>query len=489
VGHSLLGAAISETHSATLIFLGDRVYKLKKPVDLGFLDFSTRAAREAVCHREVELNRRLAPDVYLGVADVLGPDGAPCDHVVVMRRLPEERRLATLARAGGPLDREVRDLAHVMARFHEAAMAPAPEIAAEAASRDALARRWDQNLEVLEGAAGVVVDAPVVARVAGVAREYLAGRSALFEHRLAAGRVRDGHGDLLADDIFCLEDGPRVLDCIEFDDRLRIGDVLADVAFLAMDLERLGRPDLSSAFLTRYRELTADTWPASLAHHYLAYRASVRAKVACIRHGQGGYDSARSDARLLLELADRHLRAGRVRLVVVGGLPATGKSTVAAGVAGHLGAVHLRSDELRKELAGLSAAAAAPAALGEGIYERGSTEATYRALLDRAAALLAMGESVVLDATFGDPRWRSEAAHVAQQTVADLTELRCATPIEVAAARAARRFRLGADVSDADDTVVRALAPAEVAWPTAATINTSGTPDDAIAAAMAVVEA
>ncbi len=487
MGLSQLGSAISETHSATLIFVGDRVYKLKKPVDLGFLDFSTRAAREAICHREVALNRRLAPDVYLGVADVMGPDGDPCDHIVVMRRLPEDRRLATLARGGAPLEPELRDLAHVIARFHEAAEVPALSLATEVAGRDALAIRWEDNVEVLERVAGEVVDAEVVARVAGAAHRYLAGRSELFEQRIAAGRVRDGHGDLLSDDIFCLDDGPRVLDCIEFDDRLRIGDVLADVAFLAMDLERLGRSDLSVAFLDRYQELTADTWPASLAHHYLAYRASVRAKVACIRHGQGGSD-ARADARLLLDLADRHLRAGRVRLVVVGGLPATGKSTVAAGVADAVGAVHLRSDEIRKELAGLPPGVGAAADIGEGIYELRSTEATYRALLDRAAMLLGMGESVVLDATFRDPRWRVAALGVAERGGADLTELRCTVPIELAAARAAARFGLGADASDADDGVVRALAATEVAWPGATTIDTSGDRGAAAAAALAIVD-
>lgn len=487
MGQSPLGASIRETHSATLIFLGDRVYKLKKPVDLGFLDFSTRAAREAACRREVELNRRLAPDVYLGVADVLGPDGEPCDHLVVMRRLPEDRRMATLARGGAPLEREVRELAHLIARFHEAADVCAPAIARDAAGRDALARRWQESLQLLEGCAGPVVDVEVVARVARMAHRYLGGRSALFEHRIGAGRVRDGHGDLLAEDIFCLDDGPRVLDCLEFDERLRLGDVLADVAFLAMDLERLDRADLGVAFLDRYRELTADTWPASLAHHYLAYRASVRAKVACIRHGQGAAD-ARADARLLLDVVDRHLQAGRVRLVVVGGLPATGKSTVAAGVAEAVGAVHLRSDEIRKELAGLPAGAGAPADFGEGIYEGRSTDATYQALLDRATTLLQMGESVIIDATFRDPRWRAAAVRVAERAVADLTELRCAVPTDLAAGRAARRSALRSDASDANADVVRALVSSEVVWPSATTIDTSGAPGAAITAATAVVE-
>lgn len=418
-------AALRETHSAIVFLVGERAYKLKKPVNLGFLDFRTREAREAVCHREVELNRRLAPDVYLGIADIVGPDGSVCDHLVVMRRMPEDRRLATMVEVGMPVERDLRHLAHVVAAFLDRAdTSPA---AREAASRDALGARWEANITTIEEFAGSVVDPDLAGSVALLARRYLAGRDPLFEHRIAAGRARDGHGDLLADDIFLLDDGPRVLDCIEFDDGLRYGDVLADVAFLAMDLERLDRPDLGDLFLAAYRELAADTWPSSLAHHHVAYRADVRAKVACIRHAQGDLDAG-DEARRLLEMTRRHLEAARIRLVVVGGLPATGKSTVAAGVADAIGAVVLRSDEVRKELAGLAAGSHAVAAVGEGIYRPEATGATYRELLDRAGKLLGLGESVVLDATWHDSDWRQAAAALAEEAVADLTELRCEAP-------------------------------------------------------------
>src|SRR5207248_5092618 len=168
--------------------------------------------------------------------------------------------------------------------------------------------------------------------------------------RIALGAVRDGHGDLQAEDIFCLDDGPRILDCIEFDDRLRHVDVLADVAFLAMDLERLGAPEAAATFLARYREFARESYPPSLAHHYIAARAHVRCKVACLRHRQGD-DGGADAARGLLDLTARHLEAARVRLVLVGGLPGTGKSTVAAALADATGWVVLRSDEVRKDVA------------------------------------------------------------------------------------------------------------------------------------------
>jgi hypothetical protein len=467
-----------------VLLVGDRAYKLKKPVDLGFLDFSTVAARKAVCLREVELNRRLAPDVYLGVADVLGPDGAVCDHLVVMRRMPEDRRLSTLVAAGVPLEADLRQLAHLIAAFLE--RADQPPAAREAASRDALAARWEASFATIDELGGPVVDPSDAARVALLARQYLRGREPLFDRRIAAGHARDGHGDLLADDVFLLEDGPRVLDCIEFDDALRHGDVLADVAFLAMDLERLGRRDLGDLFLAEYRELTADTWPSSLAHHHVAYRAHVRAKVACIRHAQGD-QAARDEARRLLEIARSHLESGRIRLIVVGGLPATGKSTIAAGVADSIGAVVLRSDEVRKELSGHAAGSHAVSPVGTGIYAPDVTAATYRELLDRARALLGLGESVVLDATWHDPEWRRAAAALAEETFAELVELRCVTPLDVAVARATHRLAEGSDASDADAAVIGAMASTEAPWPTATSIDTAATAGRAVAEAIATV--
>ncbi len=465
--------AVAETHSAMVFFVGDRAYKLKKPVAFGFLDFRRREVRELMCHREVELNRRLAPDVYVGVADIMGPEGLLCDHLVVMRRMPAARRLATLVSDGSPVDDELHRLAHLMAAFHAGA-ATSAEID-EAAGRDAVASRWEKNAVEMAPFVGPVLDPAVGGRVIGLARRYLAGRAPLLADRIAQGRARDGQGDLQAEDIFCLDDGPRVLDCIEFDDRLRWGDVLADVAFLAMDLERLGRPDLARLFLDAYREFTADTWPASLAHHHIAYRAQVRSKVACLRWEQGDGASA-EEARQLLALAAQHLHAGRVRMVVVGGLPGTGKSTLAAGLGDALGAVVIRSDEVRKQLAGLDPTTPAAAAFGQGLYRPELTSATYDEVLDRARSCLVHGESVVLDASWHDPSWRDRARRLAADAVADLDELRCVAPPEVIDARTGSRAARGRDASDATATISRAFAETEVPWPSAMTIDTTPPP-------------
>ena len=473
--------AVAETHSAAVFFVGDRAYKLKKAVDRGFLDFSTRERRLAACEREVELNRRLAPDVYLGVADVVGPDGEVCDHLVVMRRMPPDRRLSALVAAGADVDDHLWRLSHLLAAFH--GRAERHPDADRAAGIDATAARWRANTREMGPFTGRFLDAATVARVQDLADRYLAGRAPLFERRVADGRACDGHGDLLADDIFCLDDGPRVLDCLDFDARLRFGDALADVAFLAMDLDRLGRADLAARFLAAYREHAGETWPASLAHHHVAYRAQVRAKVAAIRADQGDHDSA-PEAGRLLDLALRHLETGRVRLVVVGGLPGTGKSTLAAGIGRAAGATVLRSDRVRKELAGLGPDEPAAAGWRQGAYRPEVTDRTYAELLRRAGIALGLGETVVLDASWTDAGWRARAARLAGDLHADLVELRCDAPADVAAARIAARAAAGGDPSDANAAVAAAMAAEAAPWPSAAVVATGGGPGAALEAAL-----
>ena len=470
-------ADVRETHIGVVFLVGDRVYKLKKPVSLGFLDFGTRARRRAACLREVELNRRLAPDVYLGVATVSDVEGGPGEPLVVMRRMPEDRRLSTLVRAGVPLAGEISGLARVLAAFHAAAER-GPHVDAEGTVA-ALSERWEASFAQVDEVGADVVAEEVRAEIVRRTRDFLAGRAELFASRLARGRIVDGHGDLLADDIFVLDDGPRVLDCLEFDDRLRRLDGLDDVAFLAMDLERLGRPDLGTLLLDRYAEYSGDPAPASLRAHYVAYRAFVRVKVACLRHAQGETRAA-GEAREYADTALRHLRLGAVRLVLVGGLPGSGKSTIAGRLADELGAVLLSSDRVRKELAGLDPTLHAPAPYRSGIYSPEHTERTYTELLSRAGELLARGESVVLDASWSAAAERDLAGKLAARTCSTLVPLRCTAPAAVTDGRL--RTRTGS-LSDADPAIAHAMAADEEPWPEASDVDTAGTPEAALAEA------
>lgn len=475
-----LQVAASETHVGVVFLVGDRAYKMKKPVDMGFLDFSTRERRRDACRREVELNRRLAPDVYLGVADVDGPEGELCDHLVVMRRMPPNRRLSELVRGGAPAHDEVSALARTVAVFHAGAHRSA-EVSAEG-TRDAVLDRWQGVFEGVQPLTGTVPE-----RIERLARRFLAGREQLFADRIEANRVLDGHGDLMADDVFCLEDGPRVLDCLEFDDRLRWLDGLDDAAFLAMDLERLERPDLAEEFLDRYAEFAADPAPQSLRHHYTAYRAAVRTRVACARAEQvEGTDKADSwqEADRYARLALQHLERGAVMLVLVGGLPGSGKSTVAGGLADRCGTVLLSSDRVRKELAGLDPAAPAPGPYRSGLYTPEMTERVYTELLERARAALSRGESVVLDASWSRDTHRGRAAELAEATYSDLVALRCRAPAPRAEARL--RSRRGSE-SDADESVARTMAADEDPWPDAADLPTDSTEEDSVERAVALV--
>lgn len=309
-------AAVRETHSGVVFLLGNRAYKCKKPIDLGFVDFRTLERRTWCCEREVELNRRFAPDVYLGVAELSDPGATDCEPLVLMRRMPDGRRLSTLIGVGEPLQDTIIRIARIIAAFHAGAER-SPDIAAEG-TRDAIARRWAASFAQVKPLAKDTLGEQLAAEIEERVHVFLAGRNRLFTERVSAGRIVDGHGDLICDDIFCLGDGPRILDCLEFDDRLRYLDGLDDIAFLAMDLEKLGATFLARLLLDRYADFVGDPAPASLRHHYIAYRAFVRVKVHCLRHIQGD-GSAAAEARAYADIAVRHLRASAVRMILIGG--------------------------------------------------------------------------------------------------------------------------------------------------------------------------
>lgn len=473
--------AVAQTHSATVFFLGERAYKVKRPVNLGFLDFSTPSARRSACHTEVELNRRLAPDVYLGVAEIWDWHGQPCDWMVVMRRMPDERRLAKLVRDGHQVGEQLRAVARLLASFH--ATAGRDDRIDRAGSPEALRSRWLANLSELRPFHADPLTPALIEEITERALRYIDGRTALLRARIEAGLIRDGHGDLLADDIFCLPDGPRVLDCLEFDDALRWMDGLDDAALLAMDLERLGAPQLAQTFLDGYAEFTGTPRVPSLEHHYIAYRALMRAKVACVRYSQGVQESG-DEARQLARIAVAHLRAGEPRMIVVGGLPGTGKSTVAGAVADRLGASLLRSDRVRKEAAGLAPEQDAAAGWQRGIYTRSASRRTYDLLVERSRLLLARGESVVLDASWQHDADRRRARVAAADCGSLLTELRCVTAPEVAQQRLRRR---SGDVSDATPAVAQRMAEGFAPWPEAVEVDTTGSIDATVAHAMRAV--
>jgi uncharacterized protein len=474
LGESVASAPeIRETHTGMVILVGDRAYKVKKPVVTDFLDFSTVDRREHACERELRLNRRLAAHSYLGLAHLTDPLGGAAEPVVVMRRLPDSARLTSLVRRGELVEGQLTAIALQLATFHRDAVRgnDVDTCAGQSAIRD----RWRENLAELSRHVDAVVPAVVLDEVDRLAMRFIDGRGALFAERIAARRVVDGHGDLTAEDVFCLPEGPALLDCLEFDDRLRFVDGLDDAAFLAMDLEFLRRPDLGEYFLEEYRRHAHDAAPSALAHFYVAYRAVVRAKVDCIRVGQHR-DGAAVDARRHLDLALQHLRAGTVRLILVGGGPGTGKTTLARGLSERLGARVISSDDVRREMQAEGRLDGAAGVFGEGLYSPDRVDAVYAVMLDRAADLLAAGRPVILDGTWRDPRHRASAHELARESHCPSVHLACTLPIDEAMARIASR---PASASDATPGIAAAMESAaamgsdEAAWAEAHPIDTS----------------
>ena len=460
-----------ETHSGSVVLLGDLAYKVKKPVALGFLDFTDLEVRRRICRREVELNRRLAPDVYLGVGSLEGPGPERAEPVIVMRRMPDDLRLTRLVRSGRLVADEVRSIARQVAAFHARART-GPEVIRRG-TRDALRARWDANLAQARASN---LDPASLDEIQSLVHRFVDGRNALFEDRIRRGAVVDGHGDLTPDDVFCLLDGPRLLDCLEFDDALRYVDRLDDIAFLAMGLAELGAVDAARTLVETWAEYLDDPAPPSLVHHFIAYRAFVRAKVGCLPGARGG--SGR-----YVETTLAHLRGGAVKLVLVGGPPASGKTTLSGSLGDRLGMVVLSSDRVRKELAGIDPLTHLTTGFESGIYTPRHTTATYDELLGRARRLLGRGESVVLDATWTSTEARRKAAALASETSSDLVELRC----EVDESIARDRIRARESLSDADETVAARLRDAAGCWPTSSAVDTSTDPALSVDRACALV--
>ncbi len=471
---------VHETHTGLVVLAGDRAYKAKKPVVTDFLDFSTRERREHACLREIELNRRLAADSYLGLAHLVEPAGGPGEPVIEMRRYPDAERLATIVAGGRPAKGHLDAIAQQLSRLH--ADSPHGDEINTAGRRTAVVARWEENLAELSRRARALDAVGSIALISRLFRQYVDGRAALFDERINQCRIVDGHGDLQAGDIFCTSDGPVILDCLEFDDQLRYVDGIDDAAFLAMDLQFRGADELAHHFLAGYRLASGDTAPPSLAYFYCAYRAIVRAKVDCIRMEQG--DAAGGpDAMRHLELAIRNLRAATVRLILVGGAPGTGKSTVARVLATTIAAQLISSDDVRAELRAGGWLDGPAGQYGAGRYNHEQVELVYREMLKRAGSLLAQGSSVILDATWRDTDMRRHARTVGREHSCPMVEIECSAPLGITQERIRNRHD---STSEVTAEIAAELAKEPVSWPEAHRVDTTGPLSASVEAAAAV---
>jgi len=466
------GLEALQTHISHVFLTGERVYKLRKAVDLGFLDFSTRATRNADCLREVALNRRLAPDVYVGVAPVRPADGAfrvgpvgealagDVEHVVVMRRLPAGRDALSLLSQGELTSAHVDAVAARLAAFHAKQALGAPAPFEPEAWRRRIVEPVEENFASLDRAAGRTVSECTLERARRKARAFADKKGWRFEARRRDGRAVDGHGDLHLEHVWFEGDAgdPRLVDCIEFSERLRRIDPASDVAFLAMDLVYRGRRRLAERFLRRYARDSDDYDLYRVVDYFVAYRAGVRAKVAALAAEEPEIpaeqrERAAESARQHLALAVHALEStGTGGVVVVCGAVGTGKTTVAERVADVLAGVVISSDRVRKRLAGRAPTerpGPSEEGFGRGIYTPEHTRRTYAGLLERAEPIAASGRVAVLDATYARADLREDVRTWAEARgwAALLVEVRCAP--EVARQRLAQRRTEARDASDA----------------------------------------
>jgi uncharacterized protein len=407
------------THISWVFLTDHDVWKVKRPVDYGFLDYTTLERRRHFCHEEVRLNRRLAPDVYLGVVPVRrGPDGPTLtgdgpviDHAVHMRRLSDAGSADALLRAGALTHDHLWRVAATLARFYAAAPAtPAYGTA------DVIRANVTENFDQVRPFVGRFLSRTTLDAVRDWQLGFLDRHADRLQARVDAGRVRDGHGDLRLEHVYFEGPDPLVLDGIEFNERFRMGDVASDAGFLAMELDARGRPDLAASFLGRFALEANDYDLYGVVDFYVSYRAWVRAKVAAFLAADPSTPPDKAgrkagEARQLFALAERRAHAPTAAgpVVAVGGIIGTGKTVMAEALAQALALPVVASDRTRKWLAGVEATERAP----EAAYAADFSRRTFDEVFRRAGVVLRSGRGVILDATFRDRDLRRRARELA----------------------------------------------------------------------------
>ncbi len=479
--HPVSSVRVMETHLSWVLLTGEYAYKIKKPLNLGFADFTTLGLRRHYCEEELRLNRRFAPGLYLDVVSIrgdaqaprIGGEGPVLDYAVKMREFPQAALAsARLARGsfGAP---EVDALASLVAQFH--AGAPPARAHERFGTPGVVLSAALQNFEQMLPLARRSPDDDTLRELNRWTEREFAARRPLFEARQRGGFVRECHGDLHLGNITVLDGRPVPFDCLEFNEELRWIDVMSETAFVAMDLEDRGHADFAWRFLNRYLESTGDYAGLGVLRFYLVYRALVRAKVHLIRSRQPRLRRAEKYRlgqafRGYLRLAGRYAAPAGAALILAHGLSGCGKTTATQPLLERLGAVRLRSDLERKRLHSLAPLAASGSGLAGGIYSAEATAATYRRLSQLAQVALDAGFPVIIDATSLRRTERESFRTIAERSGAPFHILDFQAPLDIVRSRIAKRLARSDDASEADLEVLEhqlaarePLTPAEMA--------------------------
>ena len=449
-----------QTHVSFIFITDNLVYKIKKPVDLGFLNFTTLDRRRFYCNEEVRLNRRLCPDVYLGVVELRESpegarffgDGAVIDYAVRMKRLPEGKMLDRLLRENKVTADDIRRIARTIGAFHRDAERNA-EIDAYG-SVEAIRRNWDENFGQVGKLDPLPCNAKTIKTVSDWVDTFLGGHADMLADRVARGFIRDCDGDIHSGNI-CLTDRVLIFDCIEFDKRLRYSDTAADIAFLLMDFEFHDRRDFSSLLLEEYKSVTGDVGIDTVLAFYKTCRAVVRGKVAGLKAVDPAVppveqeDSRREATRYFMLAAAYAVRDKLpVSLIITCGLTGTGKTNAAANLASLLGADLFSSDVIRKRLARIPGGSRKLSGYDRGIYSASYNKATYRTLLSEAESSLRAGRTVIADATFRKRQNRDRFRRLAKTLAVPFHIVQTFCPEAIVKERLERRIADPRTVSD-----------------------------------------
>lgn len=453
-----------QTHISCVFLAGEFVYKVRKPVRFSFLDYSSLEKRRHFSREEVRLNRRLAPGIYLGVLPILrresgyalGDEGSHheaseiAEYAVKMRRLPEDRILEGLVSKKQVGKQEIAKIAARLVQFHAEASS---ERADTYGTSSSISKAVIGNLEECAPCVGETLSREEFERISNFLRGFIATNETLFAERVADGRVREGHGDLRCEHI-CLAEQIVAFDCVEFSERLRYGDVASDLAFLAMDLDRLEAPELADELVAAYTEQTHDKHLAKLMRFYKCHRAMVRGKVSTLKSQEAEVpepecERAGQTALTCFHLADRYAAGTASALVVVCGLSGSGKSTVARALARRFGFENLNSDAIRKRMFQGEQSSSTSGEYRAGMYDERSNQLTYDSLLAEAEKSLRHGEGVIVDATFKDSANRHRFVELAERCKVPILFVECRTDENEIHRRLLSRQQQGNSISDA----------------------------------------
>jgi aminoglycoside phosphotransferase family enzyme/predicted kinase len=428
-----LPVELIQTHISLLLLGKSRVLKLKKPVDFGFLDYTTLEKRRIACDREVELNSRLCPRIYLGTQPVVEENGTfrfsgegnIVDYGVLMKRLPEDRMLDRIVFDGNVTEAMISRIAEKISAFHKAARRG--EDVNAFGNLETIRYNWEENFQQTKPYIDRTIAASDFELIRAWIGNWLDENEVLLNERVAKGHICDGHGDLRCESI-CVTNGICIFDCIEFNDRFRCADVANEAAFLAMDLAANGRPDLGYFFYERYSELAGDEQLFKLFSFYRCYRAFVRGKVLSFQLDEpelsdGQHISARKRAEDYFRIAASSAKQlQKPTMIMVSGLSGTGKTSVARSIAGELGLRVVSSDAIRKSL---FAEGGNSTEYGKGIYSEDSRRFVYQKMIEKAVEIFQKDGSLILDATFQNAVDRKLVIQTAESLGAQIRTIEC----------------------------------------------------------------